>query len=55
MVKSLMCFYMIVFGLLLRVSHLIVLPVVVIAGSPFLLLYYCIWIKQDVPSSNDKQ
>ena len=55
MVKSLLCAYLIVFALLLRVSHLIVLPVVTIVGSPFFLIYYCIWVRQEVSSNNSQQ
>ena len=33
--------YVIIFGILLRISHYIVLPIVCLVGSPFILAHYC--------------
>ena len=50
--KSLICAYLIIFALLLRISHLILLPVVTIVGSPVFLIYYCVWVKTDIKEPN---
>jgi len=39
--KTVICSYVIIFGLLLRVSQYIVLPVVVLIGSPVFIAIYC--------------
>jgi len=50
--KSLIVGYLIVFALLLRVSHLLLLPVVAIAGSPIFAIYHCIWAGEENPAQN---
>lgn len=55
LVKSLICSYLIVFVLLLRASHLILLPVVAIVGSPFFLLHRCICLCQESKAPNDQE
>ena len=46
--KTMICVYLIVFSLLLRISHFILLPVVMLVGAPGFMIYNCIWIKQEL-------
>ena len=41
-VKTGLSCYVIVFGILLRISQFIVLPIVSIIGSPIFIIYHCI-------------
>ena len=46
---------MVVFSLLLRISHLILLPVVAIVGAPGFIIYHCIWIKLELKQAEQEQ
>ena len=46
--KTIICSYLFLFGLILRASHLILLPVVAIAGSPVFLIYHFVWVRTEI-------
>ena len=50
--KTIICAYVVVFALLLQISHYLVLPVVLILGSPFILCYYCNLRKEERSHGN---
>ena len=52
--KTVISAYVLVFALLLQISHYFVLPVVLVLGSPFILCYYCSLRQQERSQSNQK-
>ena len=53
--KTIICLYLVVFSLLLRISHLILLPVVALVGAPGFAIYHCIWIKLELKQAEQEQ
>ena len=45
--KSAICGYLVLFALLLRVSHFVLLPFVFLVGSPVFLVLYCRYRKEE--------
>jgi len=53
--KTVICGYVLVFALLLQISHYVVLPVVLILGSPFILGHFCMLRKQERSQQSGSQ